>query len=99
MEVDMLNSDTLSRPKLLKLCKQNELKADKKAITLDLQLALGAYEKVLRCQATATHDGDEEKKGAHLEDNEEIEDPSLSPEHQRVALLSPRGCPGCPNFS
>ncbi|KAJ1098675.1 hypothetical protein NDU88_003782 [Pleurodeles waltl] len=66
MEMDLCNYDTLSRAELLKLCKQTGLEVDKRAIKLDLQVALRAFEEVLRWQPTSGEDDvDDNEMGDH----------------------------------
>ncbi|KAJ1123696.1 hypothetical protein NDU88_002164 [Pleurodeles waltl] len=53
MNMELFNLDTLSRAELLKLCKQKGLKEDKRATKLDLQVAVKAFEEVIKWQFTS----------------------------------------------
>ncbi|KAJ1137699.1 hypothetical protein NDU88_004097 [Pleurodeles waltl] len=89
--MDACNFDSLGRPELLKLFKQNSLKADKKSTKLDLQVAMRAFEEVQKLQNTSEEnevDGNEEQDG-RLPEEEEREDPVQVPEFQREANPTP----------
>ncbi|KAJ1210664.1 hypothetical protein NDU88_006026 [Pleurodeles waltl] len=81
MVIAQLSIETLARPEIQRLCKKSGLNAGMKVTNLYLQRALRAYEKAKRMQATP-EDDDPEGDGECLDDEEEVEDPNLSPELQ-----------------
>ncbi|KAJ1198237.1 hypothetical protein NDU88_002080 [Pleurodeles waltl] len=83
MEMNLINFETLIRTKLLKLCREKGLKADRMVTKLGIQVLIRAFEEVQRWQSTSGGANDDEEAGSYLEDEEEKEDPDLGCELQR----------------